>query len=75
MIQFGPPAYDAVSDRSHLAIERVPGLTITAARIKQQFRDALIEHSRYVRERGEDMAQIRNWTWPCGKDADAANSD
>ncbi len=33
-------------------IERVPGLSIAAARIKQQFRDALIEHSGYVREHG-----------------------
>ncbi|UGY12024.1 phosphoketolase family protein (plasmid) [Bradyrhizobium septentrionale] len=54
-------------DRFHLAIEvieRVPGLGIAAAHIKQQFRDALIEHSHYVREHGEDMPQIRNWAWP-----------
>jgi len=24
----------------------------------------LIEHTRYVREHGEDMPQIRNWIWP-----------
>jgi xylulose-5-phosphate/fructose-6-phosphate phosphoketolase len=54
-------------DRFHLAIEvieRVPGLDIAAAHIKQQFRDTLIEHSRYVREHGEDMPQIRDWVWP-----------
>ncbi|WP_065751036.1 phosphoketolase family protein [Bradyrhizobium paxllaeri] len=54
-------------DRFHLAIEaieRVPGLGIAAAHIKQEFRDALIEHSRYVREHGEDMPQIRDWIWP-----------
>jgi len=54
-------------DRFHLAIEaieRVPGLGIAAADIKQAFRDALIEHSRYVREHGEDMPQIRDWVWP-----------
>jgi xylulose-5-phosphate/fructose-6-phosphate phosphoketolase len=54
-------------DRFHLAIEvieRVPGLGIAAAHIKQQFRDALIKHSHYVREHGEDMPQIRNWVWP-----------
>jgi xylulose-5-phosphate/fructose-6-phosphate phosphoketolase len=54
-------------DRFHLAIEaieRVPGLDIAAASIKQQFRDVLIEHSRYVREYGEDMPQIRDWVWP-----------
>ncbi|UGY17863.1 phosphoketolase family protein [Bradyrhizobium septentrionale] len=54
-------------DRFHLAIEaieRVPGLDIAAAHVKQQFRDALIEHTRYVREHGEDMPQIRDWVWP-----------
>jgi xylulose-5-phosphate/fructose-6-phosphate phosphoketolase len=54
-------------DRFHLAIEvieRVPGLSIAAARIKQQFRDALIEHSHYVREFGGDMPAIRDWVWP-----------
>jgi xylulose-5-phosphate/fructose-6-phosphate phosphoketolase len=54
-------------DRFHLAIEaieRVPELDIAAAHVKQQFRDALIEHSRYVREHGEDMPQIRDWVWP-----------
>ena len=53
-------------DRFHLAIEaieRVPGLGIAAAHVKQKFRDALIEHSRYVREHGEDMPQIRDWIW------------
>jgi xylulose-5-phosphate/fructose-6-phosphate phosphoketolase len=54
-------------DRFHLAIEvieRVPRLGIVAAHVKQRFRDALIEHSRYVREHGEDMPQIRDWVWP-----------
>ena len=54
-------------DRFHLAteaIERVPGLGVAAAHVTQKFRDALIEHSRYVREHGEDMPQIRDWVWP-----------
>ncbi|MET3908185.1 xylulose-5-phosphate/fructose-6-phosphate phosphoketolase [Bradyrhizobium sp. S3.3.6] len=54
-------------DRYHLAIEaieRVPGLATKAAQVKQQFRDKLIEHSRYVREHGEDMPEIRDWVWP-----------
>ena len=48
----------------HDAIDRVPGLDIAAAHVKQGFREALIEHSRYVREHGEDMPQIRDWVWP-----------
>ncbi|MBK5652508.1 MULTISPECIES: phosphoketolase family protein [unclassified Bradyrhizobium] len=54
-------------DRFHLAIEaieRVPDLDIAAAHVKQQFRDKLIEHARYVREHGEDMPEIRDWVWP-----------
>jgi xylulose-5-phosphate/fructose-6-phosphate phosphoketolase len=57
-------------DRFHLAIEaieRVPGLGVAAAHVKQKFRDALIEHTRYVREHGEDMPQIRDWVWPASR--------
>jgi xylulose-5-phosphate/fructose-6-phosphate phosphoketolase len=57
-------------DRFHLAIEvieRVPGLGVASAHIKQQFRDALIEHTRYVHQHGEDMPQIQNWKWPYGE--------
>jgi xylulose-5-phosphate/fructose-6-phosphate phosphoketolase len=53
-------------DRYHLAIEaieRVPGLATKAAQVKQQFRDKLIEHSRYIREHGEDMPEIQEWVW------------
>ena len=54
-------------DRYHLAIDvidRVPGLAVSAAHIKQQFRDKLLEHTRYVREHGEDMPEIQGWVWP-----------
>ncbi|WP_050629109.1 phosphoketolase family protein [Bradyrhizobium viridifuturi] len=62
-------------DRFHLAIEaieRVPGLDIAAAHVKQQFRDKLIEHTRYVREHGEDMPEIRDWVWPGRADGEAS---
>jgi xylulose-5-phosphate/fructose-6-phosphate phosphoketolase len=62
-------------DRFHLAIEvieRVPGLSVATAQVKQEFRDKLIEHTRYVREHGEDMPEIQNWTWPYGAPAGAA---
>ena len=42
----------------------MPGLATKAAHVKQQFRDALIEHSRYIREHGDDMPEIRDWAWP-----------
>lgn len=67
-------------DRYHLAIEaieRVPGLATKAAHVKQRFRDKLIEHSRYIREHGEDMPEIRNWVWPnsAGGDTPAEAGD
>jgi len=54
-------------DRYHLAIEaieRIPGLGTAAAHVKQEFRDALIRHTHYVREHGEDMPEVRDWVWP-----------
>jgi xylulose-5-phosphate/fructose-6-phosphate phosphoketolase len=63
-------------DRFHLAIDvidRVPGLSTTAAHIRQQFRDKLIEHDRYIREHGEDMPEIQQWSWPYETAAEASD--
>jgi xylulose-5-phosphate/fructose-6-phosphate phosphoketolase len=63
-------------DRFHLAleaIERVPGLSIQAAHIKQKFRDKLIEHKHYIHEHGEDMPEIQHWTWPYESPSDAVD--
>ncbi len=54
-------------DRFHLAIEaieRVPGLKEKAAGVIDMLKGKLGEHTRYVREHGEDMPEIRNWKWP-----------
>ena len=54
-------------DRFHLAgdvIDRVPRLGYRAAYLKQFLRDKLLEHKGYIREHGEDMTEIRDWTWP-----------
>ena len=53
-------------DRFHLVadvIDRVPGLQATAAYAKQTIRDKLIEHRQYIERHGEDMPEIREWTW------------
>jgi xylulose-5-phosphate/fructose-6-phosphate phosphoketolase len=54
-------------DRYHLAMEaidRTPGLGVKAAEARRQLGNKLVEHSRYVREHGEDMPEIQNWSWP-----------
>ncbi len=53
-------------DRFHLVadvIDRVPKLGSIAAYLKQFVRDKLIEHKEYIEKYGEDMPEIKNWTW------------
>jgi len=54
-------------DRYHLAgdvIDRVPRLQRVGAHFKQFLRNRLVEHKQYICEHGDDMPEIRNWTWP-----------
>jgi xylulose-5-phosphate/fructose-6-phosphate phosphoketolase len=53
-------------DRFHLVMDvadRVPKLSGQAADLKQLMRDRRAEHKRYIAEHGEDLPEIRNWTW------------
>ena len=57
-------------DRFHLVadvIDRVPGLGAAAAYTKQALRNKLVEHRQYIERYGEDMPEIREWTWTCGE--------
>ncbi len=54
-------------DRFHLVIDvidRVPGLGAHAAGLRQAMVDRRLEHQYYIRERGEDLPEVRDWTWP-----------
>ncbi|HKS48536.1 MAG TPA: phosphoketolase family protein [Amycolatopsis sp.] len=49
-------------------IDRVPGLLRTAGQVRQTMAEAQERHRRWVREHGEDLPEIRDWTWtdsPC----------
>jgi len=54
-------------DRFHLAgdvVDRVPRLQSVGGHFKQLLRNKLVEHKQYIRERGDDLPKIRDWTWP-----------
>ncbi len=54
-------------DRFHLVtdvIDRVPGLGEREAHLRQQMVDERLRHREYTREHGDDMADVRDWTWP-----------
>ncbi|MEW6143516.1 MAG: phosphoketolase family protein [Thermodesulfobacteriota bacterium] len=53
-------------DRFHLVedvVDRVPKLGYTAAYIKQEMRNRIIDHKEYIEKYGQDMPEIRNWRW------------
>ena len=54
-------------DRFHLVmdvIDRVPGLSETAGRLRQEMSDRRIRARAYTRDHGEDDPEIRDWVWP-----------
>jgi xylulose-5-phosphate/fructose-6-phosphate phosphoketolase len=54
-------------DRFHLVmdvIDRVPGLSESHGRLRQEMSDRRIRARAYTREHGEDDPEIRDWVWP-----------
>ena len=53
-------------DRFHLVmdtIDRLPKCGEKGAFLKQQLKDKLIEHKKYINCHGQDMPEILNWKW------------
>jgi len=53
-------------DRFHLAmdvIDRLPELGARSAYVKQELRDKLVDHRRYIEKYGDDLPEIREWKW------------
>jgi xylulose-5-phosphate/fructose-6-phosphate phosphoketolase len=54
-------------DRFHLVIDAVNRLPQTGSRgdyLRQKLQDKLVQHRQYIDQFGEDMPEIKNWTWP-----------
>jgi xylulose-5-phosphate/fructose-6-phosphate phosphoketolase len=55
------------TSRFHLVIDvidRVPKLRTTAAHLKEEMKNAIIDNLHYAHEHGTDRPEIVNWTWP-----------
>jgi xylulose-5-phosphate/fructose-6-phosphate phosphoketolase len=55
------------TSRFHLVIDvidRVPSLRVKGAHIKEEMKNAIIDHMNYAHEHGTDRPEIVNWTWP-----------
>ena len=53
-------------DRYHFVIDALkylPQLGNSSSRLIEWCKDKLIEHSEYIREYGQDLEEVRNWTW------------
>ncbi|MFC9048472.1 phosphoketolase family protein, partial [Streptomyces rochei] len=44
-------------------IDRVPGLAVRAAAVRQGMEDARLRHHAYIREHGVDLPAVADWTW------------
>ncbi len=65
-------------DRYHLVIDvidRVPGLGERAAALRQEMTDARLRARAYTREYGDDLPEVRDWTWPGGQPAATGLAD
>ncbi|MFF4359991.1 phosphoketolase [Streptomyces sp. NPDC001604] len=44
-------------------IDRVPGLTVRAAAVRQRMEDARLRHHDWIRIHGTDLPEVAEWTW------------
>jgi xylulose-5-phosphate/fructose-6-phosphate phosphoketolase len=54
-------------DRFHLVldvIDRVPGLAEKTGHLRQELVDRRLRARAWTRQHGEDVPEVRDWTWP-----------
>ncbi len=64
-------------DRFHLVmdvIDRVPGLAMRAALLRQEMQDLRARHRAYVNEHGADMPEITDWLWIPSENQESAET-
>jgi xylulose-5-phosphate/fructose-6-phosphate phosphoketolase len=44
-------------------IDRVPGLPVTAAAVRQHMEEVRLHHHAWIREHGTDLPEVTDWTW------------
>ena len=44
-------------------IDRLPQTGAKGTYLKQQLKDKLVEHKQYIDKNGQDLPDIRDWTW------------
>jgi len=52
--------FDLVID----VIDRVPGLAVRAAHLKEEMKNAIIDNLAYARTYGTDRPELTEWVWP-----------
>jgi xylulose-5-phosphate/fructose-6-phosphate phosphoketolase len=51
-------------------IDRVPGLADRAGHVRQAMADARLRAREWTRAQGEDLPEVRDWTWQHGTGMD-----
>jgi xylulose-5-phosphate/fructose-6-phosphate phosphoketolase len=54
-------------DRFNLVIDvidRVPGLAVRAAHLKEEMKNSILENLAYARTHGTDRPEVADWVWP-----------
>jgi xylulose-5-phosphate/fructose-6-phosphate phosphoketolase len=44
-------------------IDRVPGLAVRAAAVRQRMEDSRLRHHAWIREHGVDLPEVADWSW------------